>query len=83
MATQLSWYRNAYRAARQRIRELGKNASEGGMPLQFTEGSKVWTFGFWIIDKDPLSEHRREANKAGFLTKKAAGAIYLRKKEKR
>lgn len=83
MATQLFWYRNAYRATRQRIKKEGRNIFENGMPLQFTARGKIWTFGFWIIDKSLLKEHLSQANKAGFLTKKVAGAIYLRKKEKK
>ena len=83
MVTQLFWYRNAYKATRQAIKKEGKNAFWQGMPLQFIDRRKnTWTFGFWIISKDAkeIAQDRIQCNKAGFLTKKVANAMYLRKK---
>jgi hypothetical protein len=84
MPPQLFWYRNAYKATRQAIKEEGKNAFWQGMPLQFTEHGRTWTFGFWIIGKDQarLAEDIRQCHKAGFFTKKVSTALYLRKKPK-
>jgi hypothetical protein len=86
MVTQLFWYRNAYKATKQAIKREGKNAFWQGMPLQFIDKRKnIWTFGFWLVGESPkeIAEHRNQSHKAGFLTKKVANAMYLRKKPAR